>query len=42
VRSGDKSAVTSDYRSGVQTLAITLAANESMATGQPVKVQRFV
>jgi predicted dehydrogenase len=42
VRSGDKSGVTSDYRSGVQTLAITLAANESMATGQPVKVQRFV
>jgi myo-inositol 2-dehydrogenase / D-chiro-inositol 1-dehydrogenase len=42
VRSGDTSATLSPYVSGAQTLAITLAANESMRTGQPVKVRRFV
>jgi myo-inositol 2-dehydrogenase/D-chiro-inositol 1-dehydrogenase len=41
-RSNDMSGVMSPYISGAQTLAITLAANESMATGQAVKVRRFV
>lgn len=42
LRSGDGSKILSPYISGAQTLAVTLAANESMATGQPVQVRRFV
>ncbi|HET6384825.1 MAG TPA: Gfo/Idh/MocA family oxidoreductase [Armatimonadota bacterium] len=42
VKSGDGSKILSPYISGAQTLAITLAANESMRTGQPVNVRRFV
>ncbi len=42
VRSNSMQGVMSPYISGAQTLAITLAANESMESGQPVKVRRFV
>ena len=42
VRTGDSSDILSPYISGAQTAAITLAGNESMRTGQPVKVRRFV
>jgi len=34
---GDRSLIRSDYADGVRTLAVTLAANESMRTGKPVK-----
>lgn len=42
IQSGDQSKIIADYRSGTQTLAITLAANESMQSGAEVKVRRFV
>jgi predicted dehydrogenase len=42
VKTGNASKILSDYRSGTQTLAITLAANQSMKNGKPVKVRRFV
>ncbi len=42
IRSGDGSGILSPYISGAQTLAITLAANEAMQTGEAVKVRRFV
>lgn len=42
VRSGDQSGIISDYRSGTQTLALTLAATQSMKTGEVVTVRRFV
>jgi predicted dehydrogenase len=42
LRSGDQSGIISDYRSGAQTLALTLAATQSMSSGQPEKVRRFV
>lgn len=42
IRSGDQNEILADYRSGAQTLAITLAANESMQNGQEVNVRRFV
>ena len=42
IRSNSMEGVTSPYISGAQTLAITLAANESIASGAPVKVRRFV
>lgn len=42
IRSGDQSGIISDYRSGTQTLALTLAANESMKSGEVVTVRRFV
>lgn len=38
LRTGDASAVRSDYADAVKTLAVTLACNESARTGQPVKV----
>ena len=42
IQSGDQSKILSDYRSGAQTLAVTLAANQSMESGEPVEVRRFV
>jgi len=42
LRSGDGSGILSNYISGAQTLALTLAVNESIAKGEPVKVRRFV
>ena len=42
LRTDNQSVILSDYRSGVQTLAITLAANESMENGQEITVRRFV
>ncbi len=42
IRGGDQSQIVSDYRSGTQTLALTLAANESMQSGEVVSVRRFV
>lgn len=42
VKSGNGSKILSTYVSGAQTLAVTLAANQSMKTGKPVKVQRFL
>jgi hypothetical protein len=42
IRSGDQSGIISDYRSGTQTLALTLAATESMKSGEVVTVRRFV
>lgn len=42
LRSGEQSGILSDYQSGAQTLAVTLAANASMKSGQPETVRRFV
>ncbi len=42
IQSGDQAKIIADYRSGTQTLAVTLAANESMKTGAEVGVRRFV
>jgi predicted dehydrogenase len=42
IRSGDQSGIISDYRSGTQTLALTLASTESAKTGEVVTVRRFV
>lgn len=42
IRSGDQSGIISDYRSGTQTLALTLAATQSMKSGEVVTVRRFV
>lgn len=42
VKNNSMDKVLSDYRSGAQTLAVTLAANESMESGKPIKVRRFV
>lgn len=42
IQCGDQSKILSDYRSGAQTLAVTLAANASMKSGQPETVRRFV
>lgn len=42
LQTDNQSAILSDYRSGVQTLAITLAANESMENGQEITVRRFM
>lgn len=36
---GDRSGIQSTYADAVKTLAVTLAANESVISGQPVKVQ---
>lgn len=38
VRSGDPSAIRSDYSDAVKTLEVTLAANESAKTGMPIKL----
>jgi predicted dehydrogenase len=38
VRSGDRSAIRSDYQDAVRSLAIPLAANESARTGAPVTI----
>lgn len=38
VKSGDASAIRSSYGDAMKTLAVTLAANESAKTGQPVKL----
>ena len=42
LQSGAQSGILADYRSGAQTLAVTLAGNESMQTGAEVVVRRFV
>ena len=42
IHSGDQSKIIADYRSGTQTLAVTLAANQSMESGEAVTVRRFV
>jgi predicted dehydrogenase len=39
VRDGDRSGILSDYADGVKSLAVSLAANQSIATGQAVKVK---
>jgi len=39
VRDGDRSAILSDYADGVKSLAVSLAANQSIATGEPVTVK---
>lgn len=39
VKSGDTSGIRSPYADGIRTTLVTLAANESLETGQPVKVQ---
>ncbi len=41
IRTGDRSLIRSDYRDGVRTLAVTLAADESGRTGQPIPVARL-
>ena len=38
ILTGDRSLVKTDYEDGLKTAAITLAANESAKTGEPVKV----
>ncbi len=38
IRSGDASTIPCSYRSGLQTSAVTLAANESARSGKPVEV----
>lgn len=42
VRTGDRSAILSDYDDAMRTLAISLAANESARTGAPVNIARFI
>ena len=42
VKTGDASKVQSSYAQGLQTLAVTLAANKSIRSGRPEKVERFV
>ena len=42
IRCGDQSGIISDYKSGTQTLAVTLAATQSMKSGEVVPVRRFV
>lgn len=37
IRAGDQSLIPCSYEDGLRTCAVTLAANESAATGQPVK-----
>jgi len=39
VKRGKPNGVLSDYADGVGSLAVSLAANESMATGKPVRVR---
>ncbi len=39
VTSGKRDAIASDYSDAVKTLAVTLAANESAATGRPVELE---
>jgi myo-inositol 2-dehydrogenase/D-chiro-inositol 1-dehydrogenase len=39
VRDGDRSGILSDYADGVKSLALSVAANQSIATGEPVKVK---
>ncbi len=39
VKSGDRSGIRSAHADGAKTTLVTLAANESLVTGQPVKVQ---
>ena len=41
IKNNSMDKVLSDYRSGAQTLAVTLAANQSMESGKPIKVRRF-
>ena len=41
VRTGKPTGVLSDYADAVKSLAISLAANESMATGKPVKAKAY-
>src|SRR5207244_4903848 len=41
VRTGDRSLLRSDYDDALRTLALTLAADESARTGQPVDVAAF-
>jgi predicted dehydrogenase len=42
LKSGDQSHILADYRSSTQSLAISLAANESMASDEVVTVRKFV
>jgi myo-inositol 2-dehydrogenase/D-chiro-inositol 1-dehydrogenase len=42
IKNDSSAKILSDYISGAQTLAVTLAANQSMKSGKPVKVTRFV
>jgi predicted dehydrogenase len=39
IRTGDRSYIRSDYPDALKTLAISVAANESMATGKPVAIE---
>ena len=39
VKTGDASRIRSDYADAVKTLAVTLAADESIRTGEPVRVK---
>ena len=38
IRSGDRSAIRSDYAEGMRTLALCLGANDSARTGSPVQL----
>jgi predicted dehydrogenase len=38
IRTGDQSKLLADYESGMETLAVTLAANRSVETGRPVRI----
>lgn len=40
IREGDSRWIRSDYAEGVRTLAVTLAANESLRKGEPVRVPK--
>ena len=42
VKTGKTDRIRSTYRDATQTLAVTLAANESMRTGEPATVERFM
>jgi predicted dehydrogenase len=41
VRTGDHSEIYSSYEDGLKSAQITIAANESMATGKPVKIAKI-
>jgi len=42
VRTGEGDGIMSDYSDGLKSLAVTLAANESLATGEEVRISEFM
>jgi predicted dehydrogenase len=42
LKTGDRSVIRSDYDEALRTLAVTLAANKSAQSGQPVRIDEFI